>query len=161
MIKGEIDSKAFSERTIKCFSDVLISFTDQTDMFSIALVKTRIHRKKHIRYTVEYASTPEKAAYIGRKLFQPYYDREYLYAIAFSSKMEPLAANLVSIGGLSATMVDPGRIFAFAILSAANSIMLFHNHVSGFPSPSREDVNVPGALRNVVISWGFNWLIIS
>lgn len=74
--------------------------------------------------------------------------QEYLYAIAFSSKMEPLAVTLLSMGGLSSTMVDPGRVFSFAILSGANSIILFHNHVSGDPSPSKEDENVTRRIRD-------------
>lgn len=148
LIKDEKDSQITVGRGIKCFSDVLKNISGQKHIESISLVETRLYRKKLKNYTLQYVSTVDKAVLFGRSLFKTYYDREYLYAIAFSSKMEPLAATLLSIGGLSSTLVDPGRIFSFAILSGANSIMLFHNHVSGNPSPSKEDINVTHRIRD-------------
>ena len=133
---------------IKCFDDVLETLTSNEDIKSISLVETRLYRKKSKRYSTQYASSVDKAVQLGRSLFKPYYDREYIYAIAFSSKMEPLSATLLSIGGLSSALVDPGRIFSFAILSGANSFMLFHNHISGNPTPSKEDESVTKRIRD-------------
>jgi DNA repair protein RadC len=148
MIKDESDNQITTGGGIRCFTDILEPLASREEMQYISLVETRLYRKKSKRYTVQYASTSEKAAKLGRALFLPHYDREYLYAIAFSSKMEPLAATLLSMGGLSSTLVDQGRVFSFAILSAANSIMLFHNHVSGNPSPSKEDENITRRIRD-------------
>lgn len=148
MVRDEIDTKVIVDRGIKCFSDVLETLSCNKDRESISLVETRLYRKKLKSYTPQYATNVDKAVLLGRALFKAYYDREYLYAIAFSSKMEPLAATLLSIGGLSTAIVDPGRLFSFAILSGANSIMLFHNHVSGDPSPSKEDENVTRRIRD-------------
>ncbi len=148
MIRSEKGGQITAGRGIKCFADVLETLTCNKEIKSIALVETRLHRKKSKSYTHQHASTVDKAALLGRSLFKSYYDREYLYAIAFSSKMEPLAVTLLSIGGLSSAIVDPGRVFSFAILSGANSIMLFHNHISGDPSPSKEDENVTCRIRD-------------
>jgi DNA repair protein RadC len=148
MVNDEKECQVISVSGIKCFDDVLETLSRNGDIKSISLVETRLYSKKSKKYTAKYASTVEKAAQLGRTLFKSYYDREYLYAIGFSSKMEPLSATLLSMGGLSSTLVDPGRIFSFAILSGANSFMLFHNHISGNPAPSKEDENVTRRIRD-------------
>lgn len=52
----------------------------------------------------------------------------------------------LSKGGWSASVVRPREIFREALLTAAPALILFHNHPSGDPTPSREDV---GATRQV------------
>ena len=48
----------------------------------------------------------------------------------------------VSSGGISGTVADPRVIFAAALKANCSSIMLSHNHPSGNPEPSREDIVV-------------------
>lgn len=148
MINDERSRTTESQDGLKSFSDLLKTIEPKKKNASVSIVETRLHCKKTKSYSSVYASTPEQAALIGRSLFRSYYDREYVYAVAFSSKVEPLAATLLSIGSLSAALIDPGRLFAFAILASANSIMLFHNHVSGLPNPSNEDVNISKRIRD-------------
>ena len=49
---------------------------------------------------------------------------------------------IVSEGTLSASLVHPREVFKPAILESAASIILLHNHPSGDPTPSREDVRL-------------------
>jgi len=49
---------------------------------------------------------------------------------------------VVSEGTLSASLVDPREVFKPAILESAASVILLHNHPSGDPAPSREDVRL-------------------
>jgi len=49
---------------------------------------------------------------------------------------------LVSEGTLSASLVHPREVFKPAILESAASIILVHNHPSGDPTPSREDLRL-------------------
>src|SRR5262245_21627735 len=49
---------------------------------------------------------------------------------------------VVSEGTLSASLVHPREVFKPAILESAASIILLHNHPSGDPSPSREDLRL-------------------
>ena len=55
-----------------------------------------------------------------------------------SGKM--LAESTVFEGTLNATVFHPREIFRFAIEESANSIVLVHNHPSGDPQPSAEDI---------------------
>src|SRR5689334_25114735 len=49
---------------------------------------------------------------------------------------------VVSEGTLSASLVHPREVFKPAIVESAASIILLHNHPSGDPTPSREDVRL-------------------
>ena len=49
---------------------------------------------------------------------------------------------VVSEGTLSASLVHPREVFKPAILESAASIILLHNHPSGDPTPSQEDLRL-------------------
>lgn len=53
-----------------------------------------------------------------------------------------LRAEVLSRGGWSASVVRPREVFRQCLLSASPAAILFHNHPSGDPSPSREDVGI-------------------
>jgi DNA repair protein RadC len=53
-----------------------------------------------------------------------------------------IAKELVSKGGLSATIVDPKIIFGLALQHQASHIFLVHNHPSGNLKPSHEDLHI-------------------
>jgi DNA repair protein RadC len=67
-------------------------------------------------------------------------DRETFVAIHLDSKLRVLSAEVVAIGTLSATLVHPREVFKGALLSNAASIVVAHNHPSGDPTPSPEDL---------------------
>jgi DNA repair protein RadC len=53
-----------------------------------------------------------------------------------------LRDRVISEGTLSASLVHPREVFKPAILESAASVILLHNHPSGDPTPSREDVRL-------------------
>ena len=69
-------------------------------------------------------------------------DREVFAALALDARNRPIGSNVVSVGTLTASLVHPREIFKFGILSGAASICLAHNHPSGDPTPSRDDVDL-------------------
>ena len=69
-------------------------------------------------------------------------DREHFVLLCLNAKNEPTAIHTVSIGSLDASIVHPREVFKVAILSNAASVIVGHNHPSGDPSVSREDLNV-------------------
>src|SRR5262249_8314648 len=48
----------------------------------------------------------------------------------------------VSVGSLSASIVHPREVFRAAILAGAAHLVIVHNHPSGDPTPSKEDVTL-------------------
>lgn len=67
-------------------------------------------------------------------------DREKFIAIFLDRKGKVNAAEIVSIGGLSSSIAHPREVFKAALLASAASVILVHNHPSGDPSPSNEDI---------------------
>jgi DNA repair protein RadC len=53
-----------------------------------------------------------------------------------------LRTEVISRGGWSSSVVRPREVFRQCLLSAAPATILFHNHPSGDPTPSREDVAI-------------------
>jgi len=53
-----------------------------------------------------------------------------------------LLDRVISEGTLSASLVHPREVFKPAILESAASVILIHNHPSGDPTPSREDIRL-------------------
>lgn len=67
---------------------------------------------------------------------------EYLYLLCADIKMHVTGIFEISHGTVSASLVSPREIFVRACLSGATYIVLAHNHPSGDPTPSKEDISV-------------------
>lgn len=71
-----------------------------------------------------------------------YFDREHFRVLYLDRKAGLVTMEDVSVGGLHSSIVHPREVFKTAIKRSAASIILIHNHPSGDPSPSREDIEV-------------------
>lgn len=68
--------------------------------------------------------------------------KEHFVAILLDTKNVIIAEETISIGDLSSTIVNPREVFKPAIKKSAKSIILVHNHPSGNPTPSMEDLQI-------------------
>lgn len=75
---------------------------------------------------------------------------EVMVALYLSTRHELLCFQEISRGSLDATVIHPRDLFKGALLANAAGIILGHNHPSGDPSPSRDDL----ALTRRLISAG-------
>ena len=66
-------------------------------------------------------------------------DRETMVVMSLTVNMEPLALEIVAVGGTTSCQIGIGNIFKHALLNNAARIVCFHNHPSGDPAPSGED----------------------
>jgi len=73
-------------------------------------------------------------------------DREQFQALLLNTKNQVIGQEVISIGTLNSSTVHPRELFKNAIKRSAAAIILVHNHPSGDPSPSREDIEVTGRL---------------
>ena len=71
-----------------------------------------------------------------------YLDREQFRIVLLDAKNHVLGVRIVSVGSLSSSIVHPREIFKEAIARSAAAIILVHNHPSGDPTPSQEDLEV-------------------
>ncbi len=74
---------------------------------------------------------------------------ERFYAVYLDGKHRFVAAHLVSQGTLTSSPVHPREVFAPAIRTSAAAVVLVHNHPSGDPSPSADDIAITRRLREV------------
>ena len=68
--------------------------------------------------------------------------KEHFMLALLNTKNRIIASPTISIGSLSASVVHPREIFREAIKYPCAAIILIHNHPSGDPNPSREDIAV-------------------
>jgi len=85
------------------------------------------------------AHTPSQAApflaeYIGET------DREVFVMAMLTIRHRVLGFHTVSIGCLTSSLVHPREVFKPAILSGSAALLICHNHPSGDPEPSAEDI---------------------
>jgi len=98
----------------------------------------------------------EKVCHAGRircarDIFDLYRDRfedqEHFIVLALDTKHRIKKEILVSKGSLSASIVHPREVFAPAIKERAAAVLVLHNHPSGDPAPSSEDVDITDRLK--------------
>ena len=100
-----------------------------------------------------------KSNYVSRKIQCPedaaeilmnsmkYLDRETFKIIILNTKKEVMAIRTVSTGTVNATIVHPRDVFNIALKELAHTIILTHNHPTGDPNPSPEDINITNTLK--------------
>ena len=69
-----------------------------------------------------------------------YEKKEHFKSILVNTKGEILSVDTVSIGALSSTVVHPREVFSSAVRKSAAGVIFVHNHPSGDPLPSEEDI---------------------
>ena len=69
-----------------------------------------------------------------------YETREHLYVLILDTRNQVRQTRLISTGTLTESLVHPREVFKEAIRFSAAALVLVHNHPSGEPDPSPEDV---------------------
>ncbi|TSB46233.1 RadC family protein [Alkalicoccobacillus porphyridii] len=68
--------------------------------------------------------------------------QEHFVCLYLNTKNQLLFKHTVFIGSLNASIVHPREVFKEALRRSSASIICLHNHPSGDPTPSREDIDV-------------------
>jgi DNA repair protein RadC len=99
-------------------------------------------------------STPEERPTIGEpadvaRLLQPemaLLDQEQLRVLVLNTRNQVIAVPTISSGTVNQSQVRPAEVFRPAIRANATAIIVVHNHPSGDPAPSRDDIRVTAEL---------------
>lgn len=67
-------------------------------------------------------------------------DREHLVAIWLDARRRMSGIHTIAVGGLADANASPREVFKAAIVAGADALVLVHNHPSGDPSPTPEDI---------------------
>jgi len=68
--------------------------------------------------------------------------KEFFNVILLDSRNKPIDHIEISSGSITASVVDPKEIIKEATMKSASAIILVHNHPSGEPDPSQDDINI-------------------
>jgi len=68
--------------------------------------------------------------------------KEHFWVIGLNTRCVIQYIDLASLGTLNSSLVHPREVFRFAIFKAVSSIILSHNHPSGDPEPSEDDLSL-------------------
>lgn len=71
-----------------------------------------------------------------------YEKREFFMTLNLNSKMQVESKSVISIGSLDSAPVHPREVFGPAVRRGAAAVVVAHNHPSGDPSPSTQDIDV-------------------
>ena len=84
---------------------------------------------------------PEDVARYASPLLR-FEQKEHFLVMLLDVRNRVLAMPTISIGSLTASVAHPREIFREAIRYSAANMILIHNHPSGDPTPSREDIQI-------------------
>lgn len=94
---------------------------------------------------IEIIHGPEDVAKYAMPRYR-FEQKEHFAVLLLNTKNHVIGMPEISVGSLSASVVHPREVFRAAIDYAAASMILLHNHPSGDPTPSREDISVTSRL---------------
>jgi DNA repair protein RadC len=99
-------------------------------------------RIANLNYTDRYViRSPEDCAnYVMNDM--RFLSQEHFVCLYLNTKNQVLHKQTIFIGSLNASIVHPREVFREALKRSAASIICLHNHPSGDPAPSREDIEV-------------------
>jgi len=73
--------------------------------------------------------------------------KEMFLCLHLDGKNRIVCVDLVSVGSLNQSIVHPREVFKTALLSNAAAVLLIHQHPTGDPSPSSEDISITRRLK--------------
>ncbi len=94
--------------------------------------KEIIHNPSHVAQLVM-----NEMRYLGQEVFK---------IILLDVKNQVIAIPEISRGGLASSIVHPREVFKEAIRRSSAAMILIHNHPSGIPEPSRDDLQITNKL---------------
>lgn len=112
----------------------------------VNIVNVKLVKESSVLYKNRKIGSPTDAAELIKDFIENS-DREQLILCCLDTKNQPTAIHTVSIGSLNSSIVHPREVFKAAILSNSASIIVFHNHPSGDPYPSSEDISITTRLK--------------
>ena len=113
--------------------------------YSVALMKESAHKYADIP---DRLISPDKVVkYADSVLNFGGLTKENFVLVPVDNKLKPLGVFVVTVGTVDASIVSSRDVFQAALLCNASSIFILHNHPSGDPTPSKEDIEVTDRLK--------------
>ena len=99
------------------------------------------------RAGAKFTNSGQAAAYFMEKL--RHRDTECVFLASLDAKGQLIREKKLSEGRVRTALISPREIFLEALDARAVNILLVHNHPSGDPSPSKSDMEITAAVREL------------
>ncbi|HIJ95947.1 MAG TPA: DNA repair protein RadC [Desulfuromonadales bacterium] len=131
----------------------MIRFKQIKAVYETFTVKEEItnYLKTGTRYTA-----PKQVADTFQFLMQE--TKEMFLTLHLDGKNRIICIDLVSIGSLNQSIVHPREVFKSALVSSAAALICVHQHPTGDPTPSSEDISITRRLKEAGEILGLNVL---
>ena len=123
--------------------------------YKITLVKSKISEEE-VRFKC--SQDVAENSFIHHLFTDQDNDKEKLYVIILNIKNKVTGYSLISMGSLTSSIVHPREVLKPAILASAASIIIVHNHPSGDPEPSTDDMEITSRISKASSIMGINLL---
>ena len=141
------------EEIMKVFStpEALMDATEQELMEIRGIGKVKAQQLINALELAKLLNTPKKPATIIRSPQDAfdvlhselaYLTKEYFVCLFLNTKNHVIAKETISIGSLNSAIVHPREVFRAAIKRSSAALICAHNHPSGDPTPSTEDIQL-------------------
>ena len=97
--------------------------------------------------TISFTNAESIYEYYKIKLFNK--KQEYFYVVYLDNKKNFITDKILFIGTINMSVVHPREIYKEAYLNSASYIICIHNHPSGDPYPSKEDINLTNRISEI------------
>jgi DNA repair protein RadC len=125
-------------------------FGERTVKQSVNIYSLRMVKESTASYTVDNPiKSPAEAVHMMNQIFDLEHQPNELFIIlCVDIKNKIAGAHVISQGTLNSSLVHPREVFKAALLNNASSIIVAHNHPSGDPAPSTEDIETTKRLMS-------------
>jgi len=105
-----------------------------------------------------FKSPDESASFLRRIIGRRMQVQEVFVAVFLNYANRPIGYLIMSVGGISGTVVDPPIIAVAALKSLASGVIISHNHPSGNLKPSQADMDITRKLKSALSTLNINLL---
>lgn len=102
--------------------------------------------KERAAETLNFCSPETVAGYYMEALRHE--EKEKILLLLLDNKLNLIEENVLSVGTVNASLISTRDIFMYALKCRASNLMLLHNHPSGDPRPSRQDINITKKIKD-------------
>lgn len=74
-------------------------------------------------------------------------EKEKILLLSLDNKLQLIEEYVLSVGTVNASLLSPREVFVQALKCKASYVMLLHNHPSGDPVPSRQDISITKKIK--------------
>lgn len=118
-----------------------------------------LRENKHVDTSVDSISLPEDLyEFFCDIYFADVLAEEHAWIVAMNTKNIITGVFEISHGSVNYSIVNPREIFIRLLLSGAVSFIMVHNHPSGNPDPSKEDIDMTTKLKKISEMMGIQFL---